>query len=229
MRAFLAALTLLVAGQCSAPGDHAQARRAMVGQQLRARGISSQAVLAAMLKVPRHEFVPENQRPHAYEDGPLPIGYGQTISQPYIVALMTQELRLRKGEKVLEIGTGSGYQAAVLAEITANVYSIDIIPQLVESARRTLERLGYKSVKAKAGDGYLGWPEYAPFDAIIVTCAPNDVPQPLVDQLKDGGRMVIPVGEQGRVQKLYLLQKRGKSVVRTHITDVLFVPMVHGK
>jgi protein-L-isoaspartate(D-aspartate) O-methyltransferase len=209
--------------------DFAQARRLMVENQLRARGISSKAVLAAMLKVPRQEFVPADQRGHAYYDGSLPIGLGQTISQPYVVALMTQELRLRKGDKVLEIGTGSGYQAAVLAEITPNVYSIEIIPELARRARKTLDGLGYRNVKTRVGDGFLGWKENAPFDAIIVTCAADPVPQPLVDQLKDGGRMVIPVGEAGQVQKLAILRKKGNSVTRTDIADVLFVPMTRAK
>ena len=209
--------------------EFAQARRLMVERQLRARGVSSKAVLAAMLKVPRQEFVPADQRQHAYYDGAIPIGLGQTISQPYVVALMTQELRLKKGEKVLEIGTGSGYQAAVLAEITPKVYSIEIIPELARRARKTLDRLGYRNVKTKIGDGFLGWKEYAPFDAIIVTCAADPVPQPLIDQLKDGGRMVIPVGEAGQVQKLSLLRKKGKSVTRIHLADVLFVPMTRAK
>jgi protein-L-isoaspartate(D-aspartate) O-methyltransferase len=209
--------------------EFAQARRLMVERQLRARGISSKAVLAAMLKVPRQEFVPSDQRQHAYHDGALPIGFGQTISQPYVVALMTQEVRLKKGDKVLEIGTGSGYQAAVLAEITPKVYSIEIIPGLARRARKTLDRLGYRNVETKVGDGFLGWKEYAPFDVIIVTCAADPVPQPLIDQLKDGGRMVIPVGEAGQVQKLSLLHKKGKSVTRAHIGNVLFVPMTRAK
>jgi len=191
--------------------------------------ITDKKVLAAMLKVPRHEFIPESLRDQAYKDIPLPIGSGQTISQPYVVALMTQALRLKKGEKVLEIGTGSGYQAAVLAEITPRVYSIEILPELAEKARRTLDRLGYKKVNTRVGDGYLGWKEYAPFDAIIVTCAPEKVPEPLVQQLKDGGRMVIPVEEERYVQILYLLEKKGGRLVKTGIEHVRFVPMIRSK
>ena len=191
--------------------------------------ITDKKVLAAMRKVPRHEFVPQDVRDQAYEDKALPIGSGQTISQPYVVALMTQALRLKKGEKVLEIGTGSGYQAAVLAEITPRVYSIEILPELAGNARRTLDRLGYKKVKTRVGDGYLGWKEYAPFDAIIVTCAPEKVPEPLVQQLKDGGRMVIPVEEERYVQILYLLEKKGGRLVKTGIEHVRFVPMIRSK
>ena len=204
-------------------------RKAMVDDLTRERGgapaIKDGKVLAAMLKVPRHLFVPLPWRAHAYDDTPLPIGEDQTISQPYIVALMTELLRLRRGDKVLEIGTGSGYQAAVLAELTPKVYTIEILPSLAKQARKTLNGLGYENVKTKTGDGYLGWKEYAPFDAIIVTCAPTRVPPPLVQQLKNGGRMVIPVGEMGN-QTLTLLEKvRGK--LRTHsIIPVRFVPLV---
>ncbi|MCX7918784.1 MAG: protein-L-isoaspartate(D-aspartate) O-methyltransferase [bacterium] len=200
----------------------------MVQQQLIARGIQDTTVLAVMRKVPRHLFVPEKYRAEAYNDYPLPIGEGQTISQPYIVALMTESLKLKPQEKVLEIGTGSGYQAAVLAEITKNVYTIEILPSLATTAAKRLTELGYTSVKVKCGDGYQGWKEYAPFDAIIVTCAPEDIPKALVDQLKDGGRMVIPVGEIPN-QMLYLVEKRKGTVVRKGIIPVLFVPMVHGK
>ncbi len=204
-----------------------QLRRMMVDTQIRARGVKDERVLAAMEAVPRHEFVPPQQRPHAYEDRPLPIGEGQTISQPYIVALMTELLDVKEGGRVLEIGTGSGYQAAVLAELTPHVYTIEIIPTLAERAEETLRRLGYDSVEVKAGDGYLGWPEHAPFDGIIVTCAPQEVPQPLKDQLKEGGRMVIPVGPQWTHQTLYLLTKKGESLQQKDVIPVRFVPMVH--
>jgi len=199
----------------------------MVHRQIRARGVEDERVLAAMEAVPRAEFVPTEQRPHAYEDRPLPIGEDQTISQPYIVALMTELLEVREGDRVLEIGTGSGYQAAVLAELTPHVYTIEIIPTLAERAEETLRRLGYDSVEVKAGDGYLGWPEHAPFDGIIVTCAPEEVPEALKEQLREGGRMVIPVGPQWTHQTLYLLTKKGESLEQKDVIPVRFVPMVH--
>jgi len=201
-------------------------RRQMVARQIRARGVKDERVLAAMRKVPREEFVPESVRASAYEDGPLPIGEGQTISQPYIVALMTELLEVKPGDKVLEIGTGSGYQAAILADLTPEVYTIEIIPALAMRAEETLKRLGYTRVRVRVGDGYLGWPEYAPFDGIIVTCAPTDVPEPLKEQLKDGGRMVIPVGSQLAGQTLYVLRKTGKKLEQTEVIPVRFVPMV---
>ena len=197
----------------------------MVQQQLKARGIKDERVLAAMTRVPREEFVPADERGEAYEDGPLPIGHGQTRSQPYIVAFMTEQLRPKPNDRVLEIGTGSGYQAAILAGLVAEVYSIEIIGPLAKDAQATLQRLGYKNVHVKVGDGYKGWPEAAPFDAIIVTCAPDKVPQPLVDQLKDGGRMVIPVGERF-AQQLYLLEKKNGQMKESVILPVRFVPMV---
>lgn len=214
------------------PGQQVQTtfeaqRMAMVQQQIRARGVADKRVLSAMARVPRHEFVPAEQRPYAYEDRPLPIGEGQTISQPYIVALMTELLELEAGDRVLEIGTGSGYQAAILAELTAHVYTIEILPKLAQRAEQTLRRLGYGQVKVKAGDGYLGWPERAPFDAIIVTCAPERVPEPLREQLKEGGRMVIPVGPQWTGQTLYLLRKQGGDLEQKAVIPVRFVPMVH--
>ncbi|NWF86140.1 MAG: protein-L-isoaspartate(D-aspartate) O-methyltransferase [Bryobacteraceae bacterium] len=206
--------------------DFATLRKQMVETQLAAPGrdITNARVLQAMAKVPRHEFVPEHLRDEAYRDYPLPIGYGQTISQPYIVAFMTEQLAPKPTDKVLEIGTGSGYQAAVLAELVAEVYTIEIVEPLARRAELDLNRLGYKNVKVRAGDGYLGWPEAAPFDAIIVTCAPERVPQPLIDQLRDGGRMVIPVGSQG-AQELYLLEKHGKELTRRAVLPVRFVPM----
>ncbi|MCJ7752323.1 MAG: protein-L-isoaspartate(D-aspartate) O-methyltransferase [Armatimonadetes bacterium] len=201
-------------------------RRMMVRTQIRARGVKDERVLAAMETVPRAEFVPSAQRPHAYEDRPLSIGEEQTISQPYIVALMTELLEVKEGDRVLEIGTGSGYQAAVLAELTPHVYTIEIIPTLAERAEETLRRLGYDSVEVKAGDGYLGWPDRAPFDGIIVTCAPEEVPEPLKEQLREGGRMVIPVGPQWTHQTLYVLTKNGDTLEQKEIIPVRFVPMV---
>lgn len=196
----------------------------MVEEQIRARGINDPAVLRAMLTVPRHRFVPPELRDQAYADHPLPIGFGQTISQPYIVALMTQELDLEPGDKVLEIGTGSGYQAAVLAEITDQVYSVEIIPQLAERAARTLRETGYTQVKTRNADGYYGWEEYAPYDAIIVTAAPDHIPRPLIQQLKDGGRLVIPVGPPGGYQTLWRITKRGDTLETKNLGGVRFVP-----
>lgn len=204
--------------------DYAGQRERMVKEQMVMRGISGERVLAAMRKVPREEFVPEAWRAASYADQPLPIGYDQTISQPYIVAFMTEELKPRPEDKVLEIGTGSGYQAAILAELVAQVYSIEIIEPLGKGAQETLERLGYKNVHVKVGDGYKGWPEHAPFDAVIVTCAPDHVPRPLVEQLKEGGRMIIPVGPAGN-QDLYLLEKEKGELKQRAVTPVRFVPM----
>lgn len=204
--------------------DFAAQRERMVKEQLVMRGISAERVLAAMRKVPREEFVPEQFRGASYEDGPLAIGYDQTISQPFIVAFMTEQLRPSAKDRVLEIGTGSGYQAAILAELVAEIYSIEIIEPLAKTAEATLQRLGYKNVHVKAGDGYKGWPEHAPFDAIIVTCAPDRVPQPLTEQLKDGGRMIIPVGGLGE-QELYLLEKRNGQLEQRAVLPVRFVPM----
>ena len=188
------------------------------------RGIVDARVLAAMRKVPRERFVPENLRERSYGDHPLPIGYDQTISQPYIVAFMTEQLRPRAEDRVLEIGTGSGYQAAILAELVKEVYSIEIVEPLARSAEATLAQLGYKNVHVKAGDGYKGWPEHAPFDAVMVTCAPDHIPQPLVDQLKEGGRMMIPVGKAG-AQELFWLQKKDGKMKRQSVIPVRFVPM----
>jgi protein-L-isoaspartate(D-aspartate) O-methyltransferase len=204
--------------------DLAAQRQQMVQRQLTTRGINDARVLGAMAKVPREEFVPPESRAASYEDGPLPIGYGQTISQPYIVAFMTEQLRPKSSDRILEVGTGSGYQAAILAELVSEVYSIEIVEPLAKSAEAILQRLGYKNVHLKTGDGYKGWPEEGPFDAIIVTCAPDKVPQQLVDQLKDDGRMVIPVGDRF-AQQLYLLEKKNGQLKQSATLPVRFVPM----
>jgi len=202
------------------------ARAKMVSEQLAGpgRNITNARVLEVMGRVPRHEFVPASEQDEAYDDRPLPIGYGQTISQPYIVAFMTEALDPKPTDRVLEIGTGCGYQAAVLAELVAEVYSIEIVKPLAEQARETLQRLGYRNIQIKAGDGYAGWPEHAPFDAVIVTCAPDRVPQPLVDQLRDGGKMIVPVGGAFE-QELVLLEKRGREARQRAVLPVRFVPM----
>jgi protein-L-isoaspartate(D-aspartate) O-methyltransferase len=198
-------------------------REQMVREQLQARNINDPQVLGAMRKAPRHEFVPDDYVESAYDDCALPLKMGQTISQPYIVAFMTQALELRGGERVLEIGTGSGYQAAVLAEIAAEVYSIEILPQLQEQAAAVLAKQGYKNIHLRAGDGYLGWPEKAPFDRIIVTAAPQDVPQPLIDQLKEGGCLILPLGKID--QNLVILKKEKSGITRRTTIPVRFVPM----
>lgn len=203
--------------------DFKAMRQKMVETQIKARGVKDPRILAALLKVERHRFVPEKYLDSAYSDQPLPIGEGQTISQPYIVGLMTELLELKGDEKVLEIGTGSGYQAAILAELAKEVYTIEIIEPLASAARNRLSELGYQNVKVKAGDGYLGWPEIAPFDAIIVTAAPDHIPKPLVEQLKEGGRMVVPVGAY--TQELKKIIKRSGKMVVLDVIPVLFVPM----
>ena len=198
-------------------------RERMVREQLQARDIVDPRVLEAMLKVPRHEFVPKDFVRSAYDDNALPLKLGQTISQPYIVAYMTQALGLKGTERVLEIGTGSGYQAAVLAEIVPEVYTIEILPELQEKASAVLAKLGYRNIHFRTGDGYMGWPEHAPFDSIIVTAAPEDVPQPLIDQLKEGGRLVIPVGVIS--QELMVITKEKDGITRRSTIPVRFVPM----
>jgi protein-L-isoaspartate(D-aspartate) O-methyltransferase len=200
-------------------------RQAMVAAQIRARDVRDPDVLRAMETVPRHEFVPVEWLAQAYNDHPLPIGYGQTISQPYIVAVMTELAQVKRGDRVLEIGTGSGYQAAILAMLTDEVYSVEIIPALAESAAERLKRLGYTTVRVKHADGYNGWEEYAPYDAIVVTCAPDHIPPPLIAQLKDGGRMVIPVGPVGGFQTLRRVIKRGDQILSENVMGVLFVPL----
>jgi len=196
----------------------------MVESQIAARGVAGPKVLQAMGKVPRHLFVPEDVRSYAYMDEPLPIGEGQTISQPYIVAYMTEALELSGGEKVLEVGTGSGYQAAVLAEIAAEVYSVEMIEPLSLRAQAALRELGYDSIHFKVGDGSLGWREFEPYDAIMVTAAPKTVPKALREQLREGGRMIIPVGEDW--QELVLVRRRGETFPETRLLSVRFVPLV---
>jgi protein-L-isoaspartate(D-aspartate) O-methyltransferase len=209
--------------------DHfRQQRMKMIRQQIRARGIENPEILAAFENVPRHRFVPEGLKKYAYQDRPLPIGEDQTISQPYIVALMTRSIEPKKTDRILEIGTGSGYQAAILAELSEQVYTIEILASLAESARRTLSETGYENVHVKTGDGFKGWPEHAPFDAIVVTCSPEKVPEPLKGQLAGGGRMVIPVG-QGYDQNLVLLEKNKGQLIEKQILPVRFVPMVDEK
>ena len=211
---------------CAAAMDEpTQARSRMVEQQLAGRDITDEAVLSAMRRVPRERFVPPEDQRHAYGDHPLPIGHGATISQPYIVALMTQLARVQKGDRVLDVGTGSGYQAAVLAEMGVEVYSIEVVTALAEQAATLLEELGYDNVHVRAGDGYRGWPEAAPFAAIIVAAAAPTVPRPLTEQLAVGGRLVIPVGEF--VQDLQVLEKRASGDLHLEtVLPVRFVPMV---
>ena len=197
----------------------------MVETQIRRRGVTDLDVLRAMETVARHEFVPDQYETQAYADHPLPIGHGQTISQPYIVALMTELLKLNNTDRVLEIGTGSGYQAAILAEIVAQVYTVEIVEPLAVEASERLERIGYTNIHTLHADGYFGWEEHAPFDAIIVTAAPDHIPQPLVQQLKDGGKLVIPVGPPGGYQTLWEITKEGETVKKRNVTGVLFVPL----
>ncbi len=225
-RLFLLAAIILLRG-LSQDAYEAQRER-MVRQDIEARGIRDPEVLRVMRMTPRHEFVPEALRSQAYEDHPLPIGYGQTISQPYIVAFMTEKLDVDKSHKVLEIGTGSGYQAAVLAPLVAHVYTIEIVPELAASAKRKLAR--YKNVTVRHGDGYKGWPEEAPFDRIMLTAAPPEVPKTLIDQLKNGGKLLAPVGRTPFTQELVLVEKDAKGRIRQKsVLPVVFVPMVRGR
>jgi protein-L-isoaspartate(D-aspartate) O-methyltransferase len=205
-----------------------KSREMMVKEQIENRGIKNQPTLAAMKKVPRHKFVPPNLLDRAYDDGPLPIGYGQTISQPYIVAYMTEVIDPKPGQRILEIGTGSGYQAAVLAEIVDSVFTIEIVTELHKSSEKRLKELGYKNVFCKNADGYYGWEKYAPFDAIIVTAAAEYIPPPLIEQLKDGGKMIIPVGSPFLNQTLILVEKNGKEITTTSLLPVRFVPFTRG-
>jgi len=207
----------------------ADARLEMVRTQIAGRDVTDPAVLAAMRTVPRHAFVPANQADNAYQDRPLAIGHGQTISQPYIVGLMTQLVRPQKDFKVLEIGSGSGYQAAVLAAIVNHVYTIEIVPPLAEWARQHLEQAGIRNATVKQADGYFGWQEHAPFDAIVVTAAAPHIPPPLISQLKDGGRMVIPVGSRWRTQQLVLVEKKGDQITTRNVLPVSFVPFTRAE
>jgi protein-L-isoaspartate(D-aspartate) O-methyltransferase len=202
----------------------------MVEFDIERRGVAEPEVLRAVREVPRHEFVLAEYQSMAYADRPLPIGFGQTISQPYIVAVMTELLRIKPSDRVLEVGTGSGYQAAILAELTDEVYSVEVIEELHLRASETLQRLNYR-VNTKHGDGYFGWEEHAPFDAIVVTAAPDHIPQPLVQQLGDGGRLVIPVGPKGAFQTLWLVEKQGDKVTSRDVMGVVFVPLTgeHGQ
>jgi protein-L-isoaspartate(D-aspartate) O-methyltransferase len=202
-----------------------QAREKMVLSQIRSRGISDNNVLKAMSQVLRHCFVPKELASQAYADHPLPIGEGQTISQPYIVALMTESLELKGHERVLEIGTGSGYQAAILASVAKDVYTIEIKEKLFKKANRTLRSLGYTNIKTRRADGYFGWPEAAPFDCIMITASIDHVPPPLLKQLKDGGRLILPLGNPFSYQNLSLVTKHGEDYTVKQITGVLFVPM----
>ena len=205
-------------------GEYARERRLMTDSQIRARGVRDPQVLAAMDKVPRHLFVHESLQAHAYADEPLPIGEGQTISQPYIVAYMTEALGLRGGEKVLEVGTGSGYQTAVMAEIAGEVWTVEIVEKLSLRARAVLDGLGYANIRFRVGDGSAGWPEAAPFDAVMVTAAAARIPEALEDQLAVGGRMIVPVGTD--LQELFLIRKGKKGVERERRLAVRFVPLV---
>jgi protein-L-isoaspartate(D-aspartate) O-methyltransferase len=202
-----------------------EARQRMVAEQIEARGVTDEHVLDAMRRLPRHLFVPENYLSAAYDDHPLPIGYGQTISQPYIVALMSEAVNVQPGQKVLEIGAGSGYQAAVLAEMGAEVYTVEIIPELAQQASDRLANLGYNNVQVQSADGYYGWEAHAPYDAILVTAAPDHLPQPLAGQLKEGGRLIVPIGPQGAVQTLWLFEKRAGELQATNLGGVSFVPL----
>lgn len=225
---FLVAVSFLSLGCGPALGENefAVRRQKMVDTQIKQRGISDQRLLRAMKEVERHLFVPEHLQAKAYQDNPLPIGEDQTISQPYIVALMTDLVKLKGGEKVLEIGTGSGYQAAILGELVDEVYTIEILEPLASRSEKLLKELGYDNVFVRQGDGFFGWPEEAPFDAIIVTCAPEEIPEPLLEQLADGGRMVIPVGKQWRWQRLKVVERAEGEITIEEVAPVRFVPML---
>lgn len=216
-------LALGLAGADSARKSSPEANR-MIEDQIIARGVTQERLLAALRAVPRDRFVPPEYRKEAYADHPLPIGHGQTISQPFIVAFMTEAVNIQPGARVLEIGTGSGYQAAVLAALGARVFTIEIVPALAERAAATLKELGYDQVQVRAGDGYRGWPEEAPFDAIVVTAAPDEIPPALIEQLAEGGRLVIPVGPQSTGQELRLVTKTGGKIRQRTLLPVRFVP-----
>ncbi len=228
-RLLIIILCLLLTTPLLAKDDRTEERLTMVKEQIESYGIRHQATLDAMRTVPRHLFVPDKMVPLAYKDRPLPIGYGQTISQPLMVAIMTEHVAPGPGLKVLEIGTGSGYQAAILAATGARVFTIEIIPELAKSSEQRLQKLGYTDVKVKQADGYYGWQEHAPFDAIIVTAAAEFVPPPLIKQLVDGGLIVIPIGSPFFVQTLMLVQKRQDKIISTNLMPVRFVPFTRGK
>lgn len=225
----LGAFCVPVGGTQRAGTDTVRQREAMVAQQIRARGVDDARVLAAMRRVPRERFVPADVAPRAYDDTPLPIGYGQTISQPFVVAYMTAALGVERHHTVLEVGAGSGYQAAILGELAQRVFTIEIVPELAARAAETLQALGYSQVQVRAGDGYAGWPERAPFDRILVTAAPEEIPKPLLDQLAARGRLVIPVGEQGRTQWITIVEKTERGLVQRRTLPVQFVPFTRGK
>jgi len=225
-RILLAAVLATVAPHCE-QARFDRARETMVQDQLVARGVADTSTLRAMRTVPRHEFVPPEWSADAYGDFPLSIGYGQTISQPYVVAFMTELIRPHKAQRVLEIGTGSGYQAAVLAEIVDSVFTVEILPELAASSAERLKRLGYRNVVVRQGDGYVGWAEHAPFDAILVTASAEEIPNPLIEQLKEGGTMVIPVGPVQSAQALTLIEKQRKGIFTQTVLPVRFVPLIH--
>lgn len=226
----MASCLLIILGLLLFQSDMRQAERdRMVKEQIERRGVENRNVLRAMRAVPRHCLVPKDQRQFAYEDTPLPIGLGQTISQPYIVAFMTDLLKPKKGMKVLEIGTGSGYQAAVLAEIVDTVYTLEIIAELGQRAQKNLKTLGYENIQLRIADGYDGWEEYAPFDAIIVTAAAKEIPPALIHQLSDGGKMVIPVDKAGATDQLLLVEKSGGKITQKNVLPVRFVPFTRPK
>lgn len=212
-----------------ADDDYSQQRNEMVKSQISWRGVKHKATLVSIANVERHRFVPKSVESYAYSDRPLPIGYGQTISQPYIVAYMTEKLEPKPEDTVLEIGTGSGYQAAVLGNIVKDVYTIELVPELCKAAKERLERLGYANVNVKNSDGYFGWNEHAPFDSIIVTCAAGYIPPPLINQLKDGGKMIIPVGSPFSVQWLMMVEKNGEEIITRKLIPVRFVPFRRSK
>jgi len=229
MLALLVGLLLLPVAPPDTSWEYEALRRQMVQEQIEARGVEDPAVLEAMRSVPRHRFAPEHPPRLTYTDRPLPIGHGQTISQPYIVARMTEIVRPAPTDRALEIGTGSGYQAAVLAEVVDSVYTVEIIPALADTARERLRRLGYDNVVVRTADGFKGWPERAPFDVIVVTAAPERIPPPLKRQLAEGGRMIIPVGPSGRTQRLTLVTKTDGTISTRELTPVRFVPFLRNK